>query len=160
MHKSPFPASESWYCSVSLSPRTPERGDDLEQEYPSQPHSCDTFQITGGGNTGHYSHHLPQEAVILGLSCSWQGRRSPSGSDRIDLNIPFNVAQQEHKWVLGTETLAWSWLFWGQRKVSPLRTSVLRAELMCHYSFASYICFSIRFILVITDWYLLQGRSF
>lgn len=131
VHQSPFPADESWYCSVSLSPHIPERGDELEWEYPSQFHSCETFQITGGGNAGHYDNHLPQEAVILGLSCSWHGWRSPSGSDRIDLNIPFNIAQHECRWALGTETLAWSWLFWGQSKASPLRTFVLRAVLVC-----------------------------
>lgn len=137
-----------WFC-VSLSPHIPGRGDELEWEYPSQFHSCDTFQITGGGNAGHYENHLPQEAVILGLSCSWQGRRSPSGSNRINLNIPFNIAQHECRWALGTETLAWSWLFWGQSKVSPLRTFVLRAVLLCVF-----------FVVVIMEWYLLQGRSF
>lgn len=92
--------------SISLSLHPPERKDDLEREYPSQPHSWDTFQVTGGDNTGHCNNHFPQEAVTLGPSCSWQRRRTPSGSSRTDLNIPFNIAQHECKWVIGTRTLA------------------------------------------------------
>ena len=148
-----------WFC-VSLPPHIPGRGDELEWEYPSHFHSCDTFQITGGGNAGHYDNHLPQEAVILGLSCSWQGRRSPSGSNRINLNIPFNIAQHECRWALGTETLAWSWLFWGQSKVSPLRTFVLRAVLLCAITDLLTTLLLRFFIVAIMEWYLLQGRSF
>ena len=112
------------------------------------------------GNAGHYDNHLPQEAVILGLSCSWQGRRSPTGSNRINLSIPFNIAQHECRWALRTETLAWSWLFWGQSKVSPLRTFVLKAVLLCAITDLLTTLLLRFFIVAIMEWYLLQGRSF
>lgn len=147
IQKFPFPASKNCYCSVlSCTPHPRERGwfgTGISKSAPLLWH----IQITGGSSTGHWDSSSPGSGWPWVFLSPASGKSSPRESNRIDLNIPFNVAQHECEWISRREALAWSWLFWGQKKISPLRnlSSVLRGGICGSYTYDSYFCSSIRF---------------
>lgn len=117
IYKSPFPASESWCCSVLSCPSRSQREGRVQVSQ----------LLWHLANPRREQHRL---------------RRSPSGSNWIDLNVPFNIAQHDcmdlRGRCCGLELAALR-----SQEMSPLRNSVPRGGAICHYSFDSYFCFSI-----------------